>query len=131
MISLLPEAMKVWVNVGRPDIFTDEDRIFWRKFHNLIKTSSVKIHVNGVFADIETILVENSCYAGGGFKYMFWFETTIDLEQFFDEVEHAIPKFFRGWMFQDSQKREFVQADGINFWIFESETLNRYRANKK
>ena len=118
---------QIWINTYRPSIFCDKDRDFWRTFHDLIKSSTVPIRVNGAFNMIESIIEENSCYGGGSFNYMFWFETESDREQFVMEVERAVPNCFNAWAFPDLQRRELETVDGGKCWIGESEILRTCR----
>jgi hypothetical protein len=70
------------IDLGRPDLFTDEDRVYWRKVHALIQETPVEIKINGIWGFIQDTLDNNGGYGGGGMKYMFWFRSDEDLETF-------------------------------------------------
>lgn len=94
MISQNPIQTEYYFNTLRPTFYTDEDRDFWRKFHNLIRNSSIEISINGAFKFVDDLLVANSGYGGGGFAYMFWFHNLADRDAFIVEFKELFPGVF-------------------------------------
>lgn len=86
MISTTPAETQFWINTGRPTIDSEEGRLYWKRFHDLIKSSPIQVTVNGVFSYIESVLEGNILYGGGGFSYKFWFETEADRDAFVEEM---------------------------------------------
>ncbi len=74
--------LPAWINLGRPDLFNDEDRAWWKRIHDCIKTCEVPIFVNGMFDSIDKMIENKQSYGGGGFAYKFWFETEADRSSF-------------------------------------------------
>ena len=69
------------IEYKRPTLLLDDLQTFnyWKQFHNIIKTSQIKILVNNFFWYIDNI-IENKCtsYIGSGFKYNFWVKSQSD-----------------------------------------------------
>lgn len=82
----------VFMNAGRPDLFCDEDRAFWKTFHRLIETSLVEIKVNGMYSYISDVLAAGGGYGGGGMQYLFWFKNQDDKEAFLIELKTSLPE---------------------------------------
>lgn len=70
------------VNIGRPSFFDDEERKYWRGFQEFVKTCDIPIVINNAYFMIDGMLEDNESYSGGGFKYMFWFESEEDKATF-------------------------------------------------
>ena len=70
------------LNVGRPNVFNEEDRRFWIAFHQLVETCSQPIVVNGAYYNVRDIITTQPGYGGGGFAYKFWFESEEDKNEF-------------------------------------------------
>jgi hypothetical protein len=68
----------VSVNIGRPSFFYDIEKEYWRGFQEFVKTCDIPIVVNGFYFTIDGMLEDDESYSGGGFKYMFWFESEED-----------------------------------------------------
>lgn len=79
------------VNVGRPNLFDDADMSYWKRFHEFIEMTSIKIRINGMYGFIEGKIATNTYYAGGGMQYRFWFNTTEDKESFLVELKLQFP----------------------------------------
>jgi len=105
----------IWIDTYRPDIFRDEDVVFWKKFQDQVKSSPVEVFVNGVFSDIDSIIAENSRYGGGGFHYMFWFRSIADRDRFVEELENIDEDWKKAaksiWYFGDVWQ-EWTDPDG-------------------
>ena len=82
MIVHKPANKEHEINVGRPDVFNEEDRRYWLAFHNLVETCPQPIVVNAVYYDILDIITNHTGYGGGGFAYMFWFDSEEDKSEF-------------------------------------------------
>jgi hypothetical protein len=80
------------IDIGRPDIFNDKDREWWRVLHTWIKESTIHIGVSPAFWFVDNIINEGKCYGGGGFKYMFWFESQLEANYFKEVVDELVQK---------------------------------------
>jgi hypothetical protein len=69
-------------NTYRPDLFNEIEFTFWNEIHSYIKECEYPITVNNAFYFIEDMLAQKSCYGGGGFHYIFWFNTETDKNAF-------------------------------------------------
>ncbi len=87
-----PEVEPITWNVGRPDIFNEEDRQFWKFFHDQVKNSEIPVAINGLWNFFENMLnsEEFQGYGGGGMKYVFGFKTQEDLDKFKKIIERRI-----------------------------------------
>jgi len=87
MLELKEENVNyVEVNIGRPDLFCDEDRKIYKTLHDFIKYSDCRVVVNNAFNFVDNLIVSNSDYGGGGMKYCFWFITEEDADMFITNV---------------------------------------------
>ncbi len=75
------------LDVGRPNIFSEDDRTFWKAFHALLDDWPRPIVANGFFRTMAQILDDESGYGGGGFSYTFWFESEQDVQDFVEAVK--------------------------------------------
>ena len=80
------------IDLGRPDIFDDKDREWWRVIHTWIKESTIEIGVSPVFWYVDNIINEGTCYGGGGYKYMFWFTSQLELNYFKEVIQELLRK---------------------------------------
>ena len=69
-------------NTYRPTILAPNELQFWTEVHQYIKECDYPIMVNGAFYMIEEVIAKNSNYGGGGYSYLFWFQTQEDKETF-------------------------------------------------
>ena len=76
-----------FVEIGRPDFHTKEDRNFYLAIHNFIIESPINIMINSIFWVVDDLLNRGKNYSGGGMKYMFWFETQKDLTEFKEKLQ--------------------------------------------
>lgn len=88
-LSEKPVQWQYYIDVGRPTFFDDEQRAYWKKFHDQVKNSPICIEVNGIFSKMDEMIEAGEGYGGGAFKYMFWFETHSDKMKFIDELEKS------------------------------------------
>ncbi len=71
------------VDIGRPNIHDDESRNFWLEFNDYIHTCEYPIYANNIFYHIEEKIQDPKwSYLGGGYAYMFWFDTEEDKFKF-------------------------------------------------
>lgn len=74
------------IDVGRPSFTTDDQRLFYKQFFDLIETSSYPIIVNGVYPWMREMVEQGKSYLGGGFSFCFWFATKEDRQQFIKDA---------------------------------------------
>jgi hypothetical protein len=91
-------------NTYRPTITCDEERQFWKEMHSYIKDCDYPIIVSNAFWFIEKILEEKGGYAGGGFKYYFWFDTVKDRNVFKEYFIQKVKDY--KWMTSDWMYKE-------------------------
>jgi len=85
------ESKKYSIDVGRPDIFNDVDRQFWREFFDLVETIDIPIVVNSVYQKMRDIAFsDDGGYGGGGFSFKFWFQTVDDRKKFALALEEKL-----------------------------------------
>ena len=75
---------------GRPDILSDEDRVTWKKVHDLIRESEIAIEPYDSFYLIDGVLERDSNYMGAGYKYSLAFETLHHMNTFVEEVDKLL-----------------------------------------
>ena len=68
--------------MSRPDILSDEDRVYWKNIHDLIRTSEIEVEPLESFYILDRILKNGNDYMGSGFKYSLAFETGTYMKKF-------------------------------------------------
>ena len=82
-----------WVDLRRPNLFTEADFVFWRRIHWAVEEMGDKITKNSAYHLIEECLVSNQEYGGGGFSYKFWFQNTEDRSTFINSLSQIAGPF--------------------------------------
>jgi hypothetical protein len=80
-----------WIDAKRPDLTGGPEVELWKKFHNLVKTSSIPIITCAAWTFVEEMLETNQGYLGGGMAYKFWFQTLEDRNAFVEELAQVLP----------------------------------------
>lgn len=76
------------LDVGRPNMYTEDSLIKWTKFHQLVESTDIKIRVNSMFKTIYKECLAGQQSLGGGMKYCFWFESKQDMVNFNQAVDN-------------------------------------------
>lgn len=84
--NISPYNENIFYNLIRPDLQNDVDFDVWIDIHNYVKVCNYTIFVSSAFYMVDEYLKDRQGYGGGGFRYMFWFNSEEDKQKFIDNV---------------------------------------------
>jgi hypothetical protein len=78
MILKSKTKQPISLDIGRPDLYDDDSFTWYTRFQQWVKDTPIPIVVNSFYYSVDDMIKHRQSYLGGGFKYMFWFNTEED-----------------------------------------------------